>query len=210
MFKYPHSDLHGLNLDWLLAEWKNFVDNFTARFQTSVHQLPVSSTPTVTVTYDINTDKYDFDFGFPVEVKPIAFQIGYQSSSSGTIIPTGTPWLNNPPIVAQGDYLWTRNMAIYNDGNYYATYSVSRMGIDGTGTGALYFKNVPVSAMTGDIATISDPDITSDHVLAEIYFYNPEYISTNLSWTSGTSSFILNGTCTTATTADIVLIKKIN
>ena len=164
--------------------------------------------PEVTVVYDPDTQTYDFNFGISTPVKPISFQIGYQSSSSGTVIPTGTPWLANPPAVAQGDYLWTRNMAVYNDGNYYATYSVSRMGIDGAD--ALYFTNVPVYAMTGDIATITDSDITTNHVLAEIEWANPAAIASPVTWTSNNGNLVLNGSCSSATTVNVTLIKKIN
>lgn len=58
--------------------------------------------------------------------------IGYQVSDSGTVMPSGD-WLYDVPTVAQGKYLWTRIMIGFNTGNPFAFYSVSRMGIDGTG-----------------------------------------------------------------------------
>ena len=58
--------------------------------------------------------------------------IGYQVSDSGTVTPSGD-WLYDVPTVAQGKYLWTRIMIGFNTGNPFAFYSVSRMGIDGTG-----------------------------------------------------------------------------
>lgn len=58
--------------------------------------------------------------------------IGYQVSDSGTVTPSGD-WLYDVPAVAQGKYLWTRIMIGFNTGNPFAFYSVSRMGIDGTG-----------------------------------------------------------------------------
>lgn len=58
--------------------------------------------------------------------------IGYQVSDSGTVMPSGD-WLHYVPTVAQGKYLWTRIMIGFNTGNPFAFYSVSRMGIDGTG-----------------------------------------------------------------------------
>ena len=210
MFQFPFGTMHQLNLDWFIQEWRNFKESLANAFTTSTTVTAAGTDPNVTVAYDPDTQIYNFDFEISTPVKPISFQIGYQSSSSGTVIPTGTPWLANPPAVAQGDYLWTRNMAVYNDGNYYATYSVSRMGVDGAGTGALYFTNVPVAAMTGDIATITDTDITTDHVLAEIEWANPTAITTNVTWTSNNGSLILNGSCSSATTANVTLIKKIN
>lgn len=76
--------------------------------------------------------------------------------------------------------------------------------------GALYFQNVAVSATTGDIITLSNTKITSDHVVANIAFANSSAITTEVTWTTSSGSLVLNGTCTTATTADIVLVKKNN
>lgn len=210
MFKYPHGDLHGLNLDWFLEAWRSFQQSFQNRFTASSEMLPIGDEDaTVNVTYDPDTEIYDFHFGIPSRVKPSGFLIGYQSGTSGTTIPTGT-WLANPPAVSQGDYLWTKTQVIYNDGQYSTTYSCARQGIDGTGTGALYFKNVPVSVNNGDIATISDTNITSDHVVAEIYWAIPSAITSNVTWTSSAGSLVLNGNCVTATTANVLIIKKIN
>lgn len=76
--------------------------------------------------------------------------------------------------------------------------------------GALYFTSVAISATTGDIATVSNAKITSDHVLAECVFANPSAITTDVTWTTSTGSLVLNGTCASATTANIVLVKKNN
>ena len=76
--------------------------------------------------------------------------------------------------------------------------------------GALYFTAVAVAAATGDIATVSNAKITADHVLAEITFANPSAITTDVTWTTSNGSLVLNGTCTSATTANIVLVKKNN
>lgn len=209
MFKYPHGDLHGLNLDWLLEAWKTFQDGFTHAFNAVITQIGVNDPPTVTVTYDDNSNNYEFDFGMPAPVKPSGFLIGYQSSSSGTTIPTGT-WLANPPVVPQGDFLWTKTQVNYNDGQYSATYSCSRQGIDGTGTGALYFTGVTISAVNGTIATVNNADITADHVIAEIEWGSPGNLKSDITWTTASGSLTLTGNCKTATTANIVLIKKIN
>lgn len=76
--------------------------------------------------------------------------------------------------------------------------------------GALYFTNVAISATTGDIATVSNSKITADHVVAEVTFANPSAITTDVSWTTASGSLVLNGTCSSATTAAIVLVKKNN
>lgn len=76
--------------------------------------------------------------------------------------------------------------------------------------GALYFTSVAVSATTGDIATVSNAKITADHVVAEVTFANPSAITTDVTWTTANGSLVLNGTCTSATTVAIVLVKKNN
>ena len=80
----------------------------------------------------------------------------------------------------------------------------------GDAGGALYFTSVPISAMTGNIATVSNAAITSDYVLTSITFANSNYITSNVTWTTSSGSLVLNGTCTAATTADIVLVLKNN
>lgn len=76
--------------------------------------------------------------------------------------------------------------------------------------GALYFTSVACSATTGDFATVSNAAITADHVVSSVVFANPSAITTDVSWTTASGSLTLNGKCTTATTADIVLVKKSN
>ena len=76
--------------------------------------------------------------------------------------------------------------------------------------GALYFTAVAVAATTGDIATVSNAKITADHVVAEVTWANPSAITTDVTWTTANGSLVLNGTCTAATTANIVLVKKNN
>lgn len=59
-------------------------------------------------------------------------KVEYQVSDSGTIIPSGV-WSTSIPVVAQGKYLWTRVTQTYNTGDPVVSYSVSRMGLDGSG-----------------------------------------------------------------------------
>ena len=60
-------------------------------------------------------------------------KVEYQVSDSGTIIPSGS-WSTSIPVVAQGRYLWTRTTNTFNTGNPVVSYSVSRMGMDGSGS----------------------------------------------------------------------------
>ena len=56
----------------------------------------------------------------------------YMVSDSGTIVPSGS-WQSEIPNVPQGKYLWTRTVLTFNTGSPVTSYSVSRMGVDGTG-----------------------------------------------------------------------------
>jgi hypothetical protein len=74
----------------------------------------------------------------------------------------------------------------------------------------LYYEDVACSATTGDFATITNSAITADHVVVDCVFANPSAITTDVTCTTSAGSAVLNGTCTTATTATITLIKKDN
>lgn len=63
----------------------------------------------------------------------VSQSIRYLSSDSGTIIPSGD-WQESIPVVTQGNYLWTRVILTYNTGSPVVSYSVSRMGLDGSGS----------------------------------------------------------------------------
>lgn len=59
--------------------------------------------------------------------------VTYQVSDSGTIIPSGS-WVADVPVVAQGKFLWTKTELKFNTGDPIVSYSVSRMGMDGSGS----------------------------------------------------------------------------
>ena len=63
----------------------------------------------------------------------LSSSVSYQVGDSGTIIPSGS-WNNSIPVVAQGKYLWTRTTNNFNTGSPVVSYSVSRMGLDGSGS----------------------------------------------------------------------------
>lgn len=64
-------------------------------------------------------------------VKITAKSVTYQASTSGTTTPTGA-WVANPPAVAKGQYLWTKTVVTYSDGNSTTAYSVAYQGTNGT------------------------------------------------------------------------------
>ena len=89
------------------------------------------------------------DTGSPATLatKSVTYQVG----DSGTIIPSGS-WGSSIPVVSQGKYLWTKTELRFNTGDPIVSYSVARMGIDGTGS---------VSSVAG-----VSPDATGNVTLA--------------------------------------------
>lgn len=79
--------------------------------------------------YQIKGEKGDTGAAASLENSTVSYQVG----DSGTIIPSGT-WSANPPTVPQGKFLWTRLVLQFNTGNPVTSYSVARMGVDGTGS----------------------------------------------------------------------------
>lgn len=81
--------------------------------------------------------------------------VTYQVSDSGTIIPSGA-WSASVPVVAQGKYLWTKTETQFNTGAPIVSYSVARMGIDGTGAVSTVAGVSPDS--TGNV-TLTSADV---------------------------------------------------
>lgn len=70
------------------------------------------------------------DTGNPATL--VTKSVTYQVGDSGTIIPSGS-WGSSIPVVSQGKYLWTKTELQFNTGDPIVSYSVGRMGIDGSG-----------------------------------------------------------------------------
>lgn len=88
-----------------------------------------------------------------------AQEVGYMSSSSGTVVPEGS-WQSTVPTVAAGYYLWCRTRVTYNTGDVVTSYSVSRNGIDGQG--AVSSVNSLSPDPNGNIALTASDIPTSD------------------------------------------------
>lgn len=204
MFKYPHGDLHGLNLDWFLEEWRKFRDTFTNKFTASATTVSATDPPDVVVNYDAGTELYDFHFSIPENGKPTQTNIGYQVGTSPSTPPTGT-WLASPPPVPQGQYLWTKCAVSYNTGYVFSFYSVARQGIDGT-----YILHITgsISANTTSV-TLTDPRITSNMRIINCQFSNPIGINGNISASSSTGSLTISGDFVEATNIYIDLAETI-
>lgn len=96
-----------------------------------------------------------------------AQEVGYLSSSSGTVVPEGS-WQSTVPTVAAGYYLWCRTRVTYNTGDVVTSYSVSRNGIDGQGAVSSVNSLSPdpngnISLTASDIPT-SDSTSVQQHI----------------------------------------------
>ena len=91
-----------------------------------------STAPTHYTSYD--WFEYKGEKGDTGDAAVITTQtVGYQASNSGTVVPSGS-WTTTIPTVPPGSFLWTRTQLAFNDGSVVTAYSVSRFGIDGTGS----------------------------------------------------------------------------
>lgn len=63
----------------------------------------------------------------------VAQTVGYQQSDSGSVVPEGS-WTTTVPAPVQGKFLWTRMQLQFNTGSTITSYSVSRYGMDGSGS----------------------------------------------------------------------------
>lgn len=63
-------------------------------------------------------------------VKISSTSVKYQTSTSGTVKPTGT-WQDTVPNVPNGQFLWTQTIVNYSDGKSTTSYSVSYKGTNG-------------------------------------------------------------------------------
>lgn len=110
--------------------------------------------------FKIKGEKGDTGDAATVKSRSVTYQVG----SSGTTAPSGS-WLQAVPSVPQGQFLWTKTDVTFNTGDTITWYSVSRMGIDGTGAVSTVCGVDPDSngnvALTGAQIPQSNDDPTS-------------------------------------------------
>lgn len=70
----------------------------------------------------------------------------------------------------------------------------------------MYYPSQTVNvASNAEMFRITDPAITTQTVVVELTFANPSYVTSGVTWTSYDGYIAFNGTCTTATTANVTL-----
>lgn len=99
-----------------------------------------------------------------------------------------------------------------SDGSEYVRKDGAWAVASGGGGGNIrYYVNVSVHpALEAEMARIENSSITVDTVVLECDFINSEYVHDRIKWDSYAGYLTLTGTCTTATTADIVVAEKSN
>ena len=136
--KYPYTNFHEMNLDWILQELKDLTDkwaDFSESFEgvtATAETVPYSEGASVEVSGGVDTP-YLFDFKIPSgqNLTVNAIQTRYGVSASSSTPPTS--WTESMPTVPAGSYLWIRIITIYSDGHEYTYYIYARQGQDGLG-----------------------------------------------------------------------------
>ena len=156
--------------------------------------------------------------------------VDYQSGTTGTVVPSGT-WDSTPPVVRQGDWLWTRTTLTFNTGSPVVLYTASRQGVDGEGaagtslplvdssSGAVGSSNafaredhqhpVPVLHINATISTlpttISNANILSTMRVINCELGSPNNVTSDIAWSTSDGSIALSGTMVASTTTTIDL-----
>ena len=84
----------------------------------------------------------------------ISTSVVYQAHTSGIVAPTGQ-WLDSPPNIAPGMFLWTRTTVVYSDGKETVSYSVSRSGLDGSDGTSVTIISTSVTYQVSDSGTVT-------------------------------------------------------
>lgn len=118
--------------------------------------------------------------------------VTYMESTSGTVVPEGS-WTANIPSVTPGNFLWTRTMLQFNDGSIVTSYSVSRYGIDGTGS--VSTVNGVSPDVTGNIALTASNIQTLDNQSIQAHITDAESDISDINTAlSGKQATLVSGT----------------
>lgn len=140
---WPFSNLHNMNLDWVLNKIAGVNDASEAVKNMTAEAVSVDPSQNADVIISGGSVEHPYNMKFLIPkgqhgeaAKILSTVVEYQVNTSGTIIPTGT-WLDAVPNVPQGSYMWTRSQLQYETDTGYRTmtwYSVTRSGLDGAGS----------------------------------------------------------------------------
>lgn len=142
--------------------------------------------------------------------------VSYHASQNGTTIPTGT-WVDTPPYVTPGTYLWTRVILAFNSGSPVTYYTVSRYGVDGQGSAGM---SIPLPDSTNGAVGTSTSFSREDHQhplpeAADIVMQNGSTVEASVSALETFEPLSISGTISSSSltltdnriTADMEVIK---
>lgn len=136
---FPYTNFHEMNLDWILKELKDLTDEwaeFEGQYEgitASAESIPYSQGASVIVSGG-DGQPFNFDFKIPTgkDLKVLSIIVKYGISQNSNVQPD--TWYDNIPEIPQAYYLWSRVTLNFSDGTQSIFYSVSRNGLDGTGS----------------------------------------------------------------------------
>lgn len=171
---------------------------------TATTSCTAPGTITVPVTVDDVTIEKTFSFAIAFKgatgqngtngtsVTITSKSIQYQASSSGTTPPTGT-WTDSIPSVSAGQFLWTRTVVNYSDGNSTTSYSSARSGTNGTnGTNGRDGADALTLTVTSSGGVIFKNTAVATTLTAKVFKGGVEVTGTALS-ALGTINWYKNG-----------------
>lgn len=134
--------------------------------------------------------------------------VTYQKGTSGTTAPTGT-WSTTIPTVGASEYLWTRTVTTYTDGNSSTAYSVGMMGATGAKgekgeTGAAGADAITMS-VTSSNGTIFKNSAISTVLTAHVYKAGVELTASQIA-ALGTIKWYKDGSSTASATGATLTI----
>lgn len=152
------------------------------------------------------------DPGAPATIDATGTKVEYKQTDSGSVVPPDEGWTTTVPTAVQGKYLWTRTTVAFNTGNPVVSYSVSRYGVDGSGTEIISLTlNISNASTVSQIGAASDSRISANSRIVHYEVGNPLYQTSD--WTVTTSDYsdetieniVVTGTCSSATTLKLLL-----
>lgn len=191
--KFPYTNNHQLNLDWIIKIIKLLKGGFKGQ-----------------VLIKQSSKDYDFAWGtsggVPIESyealedKPTlnGIEISGDKTSADYHL-TNIPYadLTNKP---------TLNGVEISGNKTNSDYHIPTKTSDLTDDTLIYKTNVQVSPATNDeIIRITDSKITNRSFIISCDFANPNYIESDVTWTSNTGYISFVGTCSSSTSAKIII-----
>lgn len=126
-------------------------------------------------------------------VKVSSTSVTYAKGANGTTAPD-SGWQTSIPAISNGEYLWTKTVVTYSDGNSTTAFSVSRQGTDGSSVGVSSTSVTYASSSNGNTPPESGWGTTIPAVAAGGYLWTKTVV--NYDDGNSTTSFSVsrNGT----------------